>query len=74
MCLVAAFVYVNVLNPIIFLEWAEKHILCRDKSGTDHFKKLFEAVEAKKYKLYAYNVTNNRYEYIDGTVRIYQPK
>ena len=71
-CLVAAFVYVNGLNPEIFMEWADKQFLCRDKSAVNHFKYLFKAFLGKT-NLYAYNVTNNRYEYIDDTVRIYQP-
>lgn len=73
-CIVAVFVYVNGLNPDIFLEWAEKQFLCRDKAAFTHFQNLFKAFEQKRYKLYAYNISNNRYEYIDGTVRIYQPK
>ena len=72
-CLVAAFVYVNGLNPEIFMEWADKQFLCRDKSAVNHFRYPFKAFLEKNYNLYAYNVTNNRYEYIDGTVRIYQP-
>ncbi|MEW8548563.1 MAG: hypothetical protein AB2693_34105 [Candidatus Thiodiazotropha sp.] len=72
-CIVAAFVYVNGLNPDIFMEWAEKQLLCRDQAAFNHFRNLFKAFAEKKYKLYAYNVTNNRYEYIDGTVRVYQP-
>lgn len=73
-CIVAAFVYVNGLNPEIFLQWVETQFLCRDKKGFEHFKFLFKKFDEGKYRnLYAYNVTNNRYEYIDGTVRIYQP-
>ena len=72
-CIVAAFVYVNGLNPEMFLEWVELQHLCRDQSGINHFTALFRSFERTKYNLYAFNVTNNRYEYIDGTVRQYQP-
>ena len=71
--LVAAFVYVNGLNPVIFLEWAHLNSMCRDHTGYKHFTNLlFELFDQRKYNLYAYNVGNNRYEYLDGTVRRYR--
>ena len=40
--LVAAFVYVNGLNPVIFLEWAHLNSMCRDYTGYKHFTNLFD--------------------------------
>ena len=44
----AAFVYVNGLDPDIFLDWAEKKFLCRDRAAFQHFKALFIAFEKNK--------------------------
>ena len=70
--IVCAFVYVNGLNPCVFLEWAYLLNLGRDQSAYRHFEALFKLFENKNYNLYAYNVTNNRYEYLDGSVRHYK--
>ena len=69
--LLSAFVYVNGLNPDIFLEWAYLVHMCRDESGYRHFRDLFRLFDDRHYNLYAFHVGNNRYEYIDGTVRHY---
>ena len=72
--LVASFVYVNRLNPTIFMEWARLVSLCRDETGCKHFEDLlFRLFDERKYKLYAFHVTNNRYEWLDGTLRHYTP-
>ena len=66
-CLVSAFVYVNGLNPTVFMEWAELMGLYRDRSGMNHFQALFRLFESgKNYKLYAWNISNRRFEYLDG--------
>jgi hypothetical protein len=66
----AAFVYINGLNPEIFIEWVELRKICRDKSAKNHFKALFSDFESGKYvgkhTLYGYNVAMGQYEYIDG--------
>ena len=67
--LLATFVLVNGLNPEVFLEWAELLHLCRD--ARRHFEALFRLLPDRNYTLYAYNVTMNRYEYLDGRVRTY---
>ena len=62
---VATFVFVNGLNPEVFLEWASLLKLCRDRAARNHFKYLFRTFEAdpRRYpNLYAYNISNNRYE------------
>ena len=69
--LIAAFVWVNGLNPVIFMEWAALMHLCRDRIATNHFIALFRLFESVNYRLYAYNVTMGRYEYLDGQVRTY---
>lgn len=69
----AAFIYINGLNPDIFLEWVELRKICRDKSAYKHFKSLFSDFESGKYigkhKLYGYNVAMGEYQYIDGCPR-----
>ena len=70
--LLATFVYVNGLNPEVFLDWARLIGLGSDMAAYRHFEALFKLLPEKNYKgLYAYNVTMNRYEYIDGSVRKY---
>ena len=71
--LVSAFVYVNGLNPEIFMEWVELIGLARDRAALNHFRALFNLFERGSYStsLYAFNITNNRYEYLDGSVRRY---
>ena len=53
---VAVFVYVNGLNPSIFLEWARLNSRCRDETGYKHFEDLLKLFDGRKYKLYAYHV------------------
>ena len=69
--ILASFVFVNGLNPQIFMEWAELLHLCRDRSACNHFQSLFAMFEAGKYigkrTLYAYNVTVDEYQYVDGS-------
>ena len=69
--ILAAFVYVNGLNPIIFIEWARLLNLGRDEAGYRHFHNLLNLYEIRNYRLYAFNVSNNRYEWLDGSVRHY---
>ena len=73
--LVCTFVYVNGLNPEIFMQWVELLHLARDPAALRHFNALFGLFQnGRNYTLYAYNVSNNRYEYLNGTVRIYTHK
>ena len=63
---VAAFLFVNGLNPEIFLDWVNLLHLCRDRAAFIHFENLFHYFEVGRYyNLYAYNVTHNVYEYLD---------
>jgi len=66
-------VYVNELNPEMFFEWSELLELGRDRPARNHFRALFTYFENGNCSrsLYAVNVTNRRYEYLDGTMRHY---
>ena len=73
--LICTFVYVNGLNPEIFFEWVNLLQLGRDSAAYRHFRALFRLFEnGRNYTLYAYNVTNNSYEYLNGNVRFYTHK
>ena len=69
--LLATFVLVNGLNPVVFMEWARLVGLGNDGAAYRHFDALFRLLPDRNYNLYAYNITTNRYEYIDGRVRLY---
>jgi hypothetical protein len=71
--LVTAFCYVNGLTPEVFFEWACLLSLGRDTEAQRHFTALFRLFEQGRYSrsLYAWNTTNRRYEYLDGTVKQY---
>ena len=67
----AVFVWINGLNPEILMEWCHLKGLLRDQAAVHHMEALFRLFRHKNYRLYGYNVTNRRYEYLDGTVRHY---
>ena len=69
--LLATVVLVNVLNPEVFMEWARLIRLGRDGAAYRHFDALLRLLPERNYILYANNITNNRYEYLDGSVRHY---
>ena len=57
----------------MFMDWARLIGLGNDEAADKHFSALFKILREKNYSgLYAYNVTNNRYEYLDGRVRLRQ--
>ena len=74
--LVASFVFINGLNPQIFMKWVEVLNLASDSAAVRHFQYLLSSFESnpRRYNLYAYNVSKNRYEYLDGRVRVYVNK
>ena len=74
--LTAAFVFIIGLDPIIFMEWAHLLNLSSDSHGYKHFEYLLTSFERnpRRYNLYGFNVRNNRYEYLNGTVRVYPNK
>ena len=62
-------VYINGLNPIIFIEWASLKGLCRDNSAIDHIRFVLHDLEnnqLKYNKYYSYSVMNDRYETVNG--------
>lgn len=67
----ATFCYINGLDPVILTEWIGLLGLCRDQSGIRHIQALYRLFSHRNYRLYGYNVSHNRYEYIDGTIRHY---
>ena len=72
--LIAGFCYINGLNPIMLMEWADLMGLCRDGSARRRLEALYRLFESRNYRLYAFNVTLGRYEYLDGSVRHYTHK
>ena len=71
--LLCTFAYVNGLNPDILFEWIDLLTLT-NRAGVNHMRALFRLFENGNYSrsLYAWNITNHRYEYLDGSVRLYQ--
>ncbi len=73
--LIICFCYVNGLSPNDFWDWANLLRLCRDQAARQHMEYLFQAFHKGRYgdKYYAFNVSNGRYEYLNGSVRHYVP-
>ncbi len=73
--LLACFVFVNGLSPEDFMHWSDLMHLCRNTSAREHLLQLFQRFERGEYggNYYAFNVSNRRYEYLNGTVRHYTP-
>ena len=72
--LICCFVFVNGLNPVVFLEWCDLKGLCRDYSARNEIVSLLSAFEnnPSKYKnWYQYNVTKGRWENLYGTPVFY---
>jgi hypothetical protein len=73
--IISAFVFVNGLNPSIFLQWIQLRGLARDRQAQNHFAYLFDQFEKDPtkfgYGLYAYNVTMGHYQKINGERHTY---
>ena len=67
--LICCFVFVNGLNPVVFLEWCELKKLCRDQNSRNKIVSLLKTFEdnPSRYNYYAYNVHANRYETLGGS-------
>ena len=65
---VAAFVWVNGLNPEVFYEWCFlRTIFIPGSESRRHFINLFNYFEeGRQYNLWAWNMSTGRYEYLDG--------
>lgn len=67
----ATFVYVNGLNPVVFMEWATLRGMCRDGAARRHFTALFRIFDANpsRYNLWAWNMAMSEYQYLNGRRR-----
>ena len=74
--LVCSFCWVNGLNPLVLMEWMELMNQLRDGAAVRHVRALFRIFEERhrNYNLYAYNVSQGYYQYIDGRIRHYVPR
>ena len=73
--LIVVFAYVNGLPCHMLVSWCNMNNMCHDQSAKDHIIDLYGRLESGSYNdrpYYGYNVTMDRYEYIDGTVRHYK--
>ena len=70
--LVCTFCFINGLNPLVLEEWAVLIGMCSNRSAINHMRALLRLFEGgRNYTLYAWNVSNRRYEYLDGRVGLY---
>ena len=73
--IISAFVFINGLNPIIFLEWVTLKGLARDDKAWRHFKYILGQFEKNPtlyhYGLYAYNITMGYYQKPNGQRHTY---
>jgi hypothetical protein len=69
--MLAAFVFVNGLNPVIFLEWVDKSYMCRDVAARRHLQYLCDSFGKGKYlyTVYAYNVLSKQWQFLDGRIK-----
>ena len=67
----AAFFYINGLNPEIYEDWGEAHDVCAET--VRHILALLFRFEFKndKYNLWGYNVVMGRYEDLQGNIKNY---
>ena len=74
--LVCPFCWVNGLHSDILFDWhSTKRISERDSAAHKHMQKHFDYFkQGRQYILYARNVANGRYEWLDGSVRRYYSK
>ena len=74
---IAIFGYVNGLNPEVLEEWLrlKKNIDPDDEKAWRHIKTLFTMLEdglIKRDIYWAFNVANNRFEFLSGKTRYYK--
>lgn len=66
--IMAAFFWVNGLNPIVVQEWCMLNPTVFSERAVNHLAWLFQSFENGYLKyMYSYNITMGRYEKIDGT-------
>lgn len=66
--IVAAFFWINGLNPLVFIEWCKMSPLCHPRKAQDHYMWLFDSFDRgyQTYR-YAWNVTLGHYQNMDGS-------
>ena len=70
--IVAAFVFVNGLNPDVFFQWADLLHQLSDDEARREMRGFFRSFDnGVGYGLYAYNIAMNRYQYINGSTHYY---
>lgn len=71
--LVGTFIWVNGLNPDVFIEWAFRiGCLVPNSSGYRHFVGFLRTVEnGRRYKLYSWNIAMGCYQDLAGNIVIY---
>ena len=69
---VAAFVWVNGLNPDVFFDWCFlRAMFVPGSDHHNHFIHLFNYFEeGRNYNLWAWNISTSRYEFLDRRIRI----
>ena len=74
---VACFIYVNGVNPEVYFEWAKLigNIHANNTKGWKDVRALFSKFDETESpvlgKYWAFDVVNNRYEYLNGITRYY---
>lgn len=68
----ASFTWVNGLNPEVLFDFFDSRChMCRGSSEQRHLRDLFRYFEqGRRYRLWAFNVYNGRYEWLDGSRRL----
>ena len=73
--LFTTFCYINGLDLDIIMQWAQRMNLLNDDEAKRHVMQLYRRMEAgiyndhRMYNYYSYNVTNSRYEYVNGLMK-----
>ena len=74
---VACFIYVNGVNPEVYFDWAKLigNIHANNTKGWKDIRALFSKFDETESpvlgKYWAFDVVNNRYEYLNGITRYY---
>lgn len=67
--LFAAFFWVNGLNPEVLYDWCSLNSTNHPHDAVSHYRWLFDAFNRCQLQyLYSWNVSQGRYEYLNGTI------
>jgi hypothetical protein len=69
--MLATFVFVNGLNPVVFMEWVDQSNMCRDFAARKHLSDLLDRFSKGIYlhTVYAYNVYARQLQHLDGRIK-----